>query len=212
MKMLRLRVAALHRVARVCRHIHHLRKVVRSSSSETEWVNAARDYPELLSCHTLGYNITAASDLIAVNCSAIRDGLPQSGIRLLMDIKQGIAASDVNQAQARLLLGNLHSPESRPALVRSDLTLAWQLVLSTAKLSMNSRCMRGSPCSSNPRPEHRVPWTAPIVTVLLYFLVVRTSLFGTACQEHACRGPDVARFRGSACSPSDACPFFACRC
>ena len=80
-------------------------------------MNAARDYPELLSCHTLGYNITATTDILAINRSAVRDGLPQSGIRLLMDIKQAIATPDVNQAQARLLLGNLHSPDSRPVLV-----------------------------------------------------------------------------------------------
>ncbi|CAL5227940.1 g10987 [Coccomyxa viridis] len=107
------------------RHIEHLRKVIRLSSGETKWVNAGKDYPGLLSCHTLGYNISATTDVLALDISAIRAGLPQTGIRLLMDIRQAIAACDVNRAQARLLLGNLHSPESRPALVLTDLINEW---------------------------------------------------------------------------------------
>ncbi len=92
-------------------------------------MNAGKDYPGLLSCHTLGYNISATTDVLALDLSAIRAGLPQTGIRLLMDIRQAIAACDVNRAQARLLLGNLHSPESRPALVRSA-PPAWQFMSS----------------------------------------------------------------------------------
>ncbi len=38
-------------------------------------------------------------------------------MRLLLDIRQAIAASDINQAQARLLLANLRSRESRAVLV-----------------------------------------------------------------------------------------------
>ncbi len=102
----------------VCRLIQHLEKIIGPCSGETEWVNAAKDYPELLSCYALGYNISATTDVLAADATALRAGKPQTGMRLLMDIKEAVAASDIRQGQARVLLGNLHSPESRPVLVR----------------------------------------------------------------------------------------------
>ena len=106
----------------VCSPIHHLREIIPTDSGETEWVDAAQDYPELLSGPMLGYNITAATtDVLAADRSAVSAGSPQKAMRLLVDIRRTIARSDVDQAQARLLLGNLRSPESRPVLVRSPL-------------------------------------------------------------------------------------------
>ena len=112
----------VHPVARVRRPIDHLREIIPTGSGETEWVDAAQDYPELLSGPMLGYNITSATtDVLASERSAVSAGSPQTSMRLLMDIRRTITRSDVDKAQARLLLGNLRSPESRPVMVRSPL-------------------------------------------------------------------------------------------
>ncbi len=109
----------MHPVACVCRPIHHLREIIPTYNGETEWVDAAQEYPELLSGPMLVYNITGATtDVLAAERSAVSAGSPQKAMRLLMDVRRTIARSDVNQARARLLLGNLRSPESRPVLVR----------------------------------------------------------------------------------------------
>ncbi len=110
-------IRCLISVVSVRRHITHVEKIINLGGEGIEWVNAAQDYPEFLSHQTLGYNITATTDILAAERSAINAGMPQKAMRLLMDIRKTIARSDVDQAQARLLLSNLHSPKSRPVVV-----------------------------------------------------------------------------------------------
>ncbi|CAL5229867.1 g13278 [Coccomyxa viridis] len=54
------------------RPIDHLRDIIPTGSGEIEWVDAAQDYPELLSGQMLGYNITGATtDVLAAERSAV---------------------------------------------------------------------------------------------------------------------------------------------
>ena len=104
----------------MCSFITHIKSIIHSG--DTEWVDAAQDHPQLLSHEggkRLGFTFKGTTDLMATTKrSAGGANWPRKGMRLLMDIKPHITRCDIHQAQARLVLGNIHSPESRPVMVR----------------------------------------------------------------------------------------------
>lgn len=107
--------------------MHHLKQYIRINNTENGWVDAAKD-PQLLSfagMETLGFNFKGTTDVVVATCEAIRGLLPNQGIRLLFDLKKEVTKLTAFQAQARLLLANLHSLKARPVMVslKSDLSL-----------------------------------------------------------------------------------------
>lgn len=83
-------------------------------------MDAANRHPQLLSYdgrETLGRNFKGTTDVLVADRAAIRARQPGLGMRLLFELKKKLADSDVIQAQASLLLANLHSPETRPMMV-----------------------------------------------------------------------------------------------
>ena len=108
----------------VCRAICHLKNIIslgdRDSFDGMDWVEAAEQHPHLLMYYglsTLGFDCDGTTDLAVANKSAIRVSKPELGLQLLFDLRKTITESDVMRAQARVLLGNLLSPDQRPALV-----------------------------------------------------------------------------------------------
>lgn len=115
-----LSVAASNHLMCMYRYMPHLRKIINLGSRSTEWVDAANRHPQLLSydgLETLGRNFRGTTDVLVANRSAVRALQPERGMRLLFELKKEVTKSDVIKAQARLLLANLHSPDSRPMMV-----------------------------------------------------------------------------------------------
>ncbi len=97
----------------------HLRRAV-SLSSETDWVDAANEHPHMLSydgVETLGCSFKGTTDVLVATRSAIRAFKPWLGICLLFGLKKKLSEPDVREAEACLLLANIHSTEIRPVMV-----------------------------------------------------------------------------------------------
>lgn len=120
-----------------------------------EWVDASKEYPELLSCQALGYNISATTDVMAAHPIPLHAGNPRKAIRLLMDIRKKISALHICQAEARLLLANILNPESRPVLVRlaPEFALAISAQRTCLDIHDSDYCTGGPPRSSTSCPE-----------------------------------------------------------
>ena len=117
--MLMLTPAALQRVVCVCRYIPHLKGIIKLRQ-DTDWVDAAHDYPELLSYHgkqLLGYNFEGTTDVLVAKRSAIRAHLPVKGARVLFDLRKHVTDSDLVHAQVRTVLANLHAQAEKPVVV-----------------------------------------------------------------------------------------------
>ncbi len=118
----------------VCRYIPHLKSLVGPLPNEDiEWVDASNQLPNFLgydATETLGYEFSGTASVVAIDRSAIEALEPQKGMDLLLDLRKRVTRGDVIQAQAKLLLANLHAPERRPVLVCPDL------------------CIRGVPCGA----------------------------------------------------------------
>ena len=85
-----------------------------------EWVDAAKQYPNLLSydsSQTLGYDFRGTADFLLTEKGACICFKPMLGMRLLLDISKEVTYRKLIQAQAKLLLANLHVPERRPVMV-----------------------------------------------------------------------------------------------
>ena len=98
----------------------YLRQNISLGSRSSEWVDAANHYPKLLSydgMETLGRNFRGTTNVVVADRVAIRARLPGRGMRLLFELKKKLEDRDIIQAQASLLLANLHSPELRPVMV-----------------------------------------------------------------------------------------------
>ena len=116
-----LKLAALHPVVCVCRFIPHLQKLIELGGEESEWVDATRD-PQLLSyagLANLGYNFEASTDVLVATRSAVRAHRPEMGARVLFDIRRVVTGAEIIDAEARLLLANLHAPDEKPVMVSS---------------------------------------------------------------------------------------------
>ena len=93
---------------------------MRLANRDFAWVEIGKDQPPLLrygGAVTLGRDYDGTTDAAVANCSAIRAGQPERGLQLLFDVRSLVTAADVTKAQARVLLGNLLSPEERTTLV-----------------------------------------------------------------------------------------------
>ena len=120
-RMLMLTLAALHSVVRVCRFIPHLKQIIELVGEDSEWVDATRnpqllDYPAL---QTLGFDFEGTTDVLVAERSAVRAHQPEKGARVLLDIRRTITGSEIVDAEARLVLANLHAPNEKPIMVRS---------------------------------------------------------------------------------------------
>ena len=83
------------------------------------WVHAASD-PQLLSfdgLETLGFNFRGTTDVLVATRAAIRNDVPNKRMLLLFELKKKVTTSAVYQASIKVLLANLHSPETKPAMV-----------------------------------------------------------------------------------------------
>ena len=89
---------------------------------ENGWVDAADD-PHLLSYdtqETLGFNFRGTTDVLVATRTAIRSRTPEMHMLLLFDLKKNITKPAVLQASVRLILANLHSPKTKPAMVSPE--------------------------------------------------------------------------------------------
>ena len=88
--------------------------------ADAEWVDAANDYPELLSfdgLELLGFDFKGTANVLMADGAAVRDSKPRKGMRLLFVIREKIVPCDVNSAKATLVLGNIHNPDNMPIVV-----------------------------------------------------------------------------------------------
>ena len=111
--------AALQPVVCLCRYIPHLKGIIKLGE-DSEWVDAAHNYPELLSYYgvrALGYNIEATTDVLVAKRSAVRAHLPVKGARVLFALRKQVADSDLVHAQVRTVLANLHAEAEKPVVV-----------------------------------------------------------------------------------------------
>lgn len=121
-------------VASVCihRYLPHLRKSISLGGRDMDWVNAAK-HPQLLTYYsgseTLGRKFKGTTDVVLADRMAIRTFQPERGLRLLFELKKAVEKADVIQAQASMLLANVHSPELRPMMVSPDPSLSQVRVL-----------------------------------------------------------------------------------
>ncbi len=118
-RMLTLTTAVLQSIVCLCSFISYLEKIIKVGE-DAEWVNAANNYPQLLSyygMHALGYNLEATTDVLVAKRSAVRAHLPVKGAQVLFDIRKDIADDDLIRAEVRLVLANLHAPAEKPVVV-----------------------------------------------------------------------------------------------
>lgn len=88
---------------------------------DSEWVDATRN-PQLLdysALQTLGFDFEGTTDVLVAERSAVRAHQPEKGARVLFDIRMTITGSEIVDAEARLVLANLHAPNEKPIMVRS---------------------------------------------------------------------------------------------
>ena len=112
-----------------CRLLHHLTSIIDLGQGDVEWVDAAKTYPHLLCYYgleDLGQNFTGTTDMLVADRSAVRAHAPPLGMRVLFHVTKEVADSDHIQAEAKLLISNLLSPEERPVMV-SCLHYLWHL-------------------------------------------------------------------------------------
>jgi len=101
------------------RYMPHLQKSINLGSRDIAWVDAAR-HPQLLSYdarETLGRIFKGTTAVLLASRAAIRLDEPEREMQLLFELKKAVSKANMIQAQATMLLANLHSPESRPLLV-----------------------------------------------------------------------------------------------
>ena len=104
----------------VRRFIPYIKTIISLGKEGTEWVDAARDHPDLLSLfgmETFRHNFTATTDLLVSKSLAIRAHRPEKGAQVLFDIRKEVTEAHSIQAEARLVLANLHAPAERPVMV-----------------------------------------------------------------------------------------------
>ncbi len=97
-----------------------MQQIIGTGNANLEWVDAANDYPELLSfdgLEQLGFDFKGTANVLVADTAAMREAQPRKGMRLLFVIREEIAPCDVNCAKATLVLGNGHNPENRPIVV-----------------------------------------------------------------------------------------------
>lgn len=124
--------------------MQHLEQHISLDSRMLGWVDAAKDQ-DLLSfagSETLGFNFKGTTDVLVAIREAIKDLLPNRGMLLLIELKKQLTSTAVLQAQARLLLANLHSPETRPVMVSLDFGLS--LMHSGRSHNITSACAQTS--------------------------------------------------------------------
>ena len=105
---------------------HTCKKSINLGSRDINWVDAAK-YPQLLSydgLETLGRSFKGTTDVLLASRAAIRLSQPERKMLLLFELQKTISKYDMIQAQAIMLLANLHSPESRPLLVCLEFRLS----------------------------------------------------------------------------------------
>ncbi|CAL5225911.1 g8702 [Coccomyxa viridis] len=113
------------------RYIPYLRNMISLGSTDTEWVNTARDYPELLNFFRPEpslYDFYGTTDVAVVQRSAVRARQPEKGLLVLFDISRDISEVDHAKAMMRVLVANLKSPETRPIVVKTDLQKQWYVL------------------------------------------------------------------------------------
>ncbi len=133
----------------VCRAVCHLKNIISLGDSGTftriDWVDTVEEHPRLLLYYglsTLGFEFDGTTDLAVANKSAIRVGKPELGLRLLFDLRKTITKSDIMKAQARVLLGNLLSPDQRPMMVSPrELMLVPSFLLNTVQRKLSLALM-----------------------------------------------------------------------
>ena len=99
--------------------MEHLSKNISIDNRLNGWVDVAR-HLQLLSFdgkETLGFNFKGTTDVLVATRAAIRCLAPNLKMRLLFTLKKNVTESAIYQAQLSLLLANLHSPETKPAMV-----------------------------------------------------------------------------------------------
>ena len=104
----------------VCRFIPHLKNLIELGGEDSEWVDATGD-PHLLSyagLRKLGFNFKASTDILVAKRITVRAHQPGKGARVLFDIRRAVTGADIVDAEAKLVLANLHAPDEKPIMMR----------------------------------------------------------------------------------------------
>ncbi|CAL5225910.1 g8701 [Coccomyxa viridis] len=99
---------------------------------DMEWVNTARDYPQLLNFfppHPSPFESYGTTDVAVVLRSAVRAKQPEKGLLVLFDINvNGDMDEDAHgKALIRLTVANFKSPDTRPIVVQTNMKDKWHL-------------------------------------------------------------------------------------
>ena len=119
------------------RYMSHLDTYVNIDKQKNGWVDAASE-PELLSfvgSETLGFNFKGTTDVLVATRTAILNCAPDLEMRLLFKLKKESPGSALNQARLSLLLANLHSPVTKPAMVSLESGLSLIRSVTSRKLA-----------------------------------------------------------------------------
>ena len=108
------------------RYMPFLSKNIKLGCRDVTWVETATTHPQLLSSDTynsLGCNLRGNTDVVVAERSAAKLGIPQSGLRLLLELRKAIKADDVCQALGALIVANLFCPELQRIMVSTVLVV-----------------------------------------------------------------------------------------
>ncbi|CAL5225924.1 g8717 [Coccomyxa viridis] len=108
------------------RYIPHINNIIHlpAANKDFEWVDAATKEPHLLSydsSQTLGYEFRGTAAVLLTEKQTRMCFKPMLCAHLLLEVNKELTDRNVIQAQAKLLLANMHDPERRPVLVLTDL-------------------------------------------------------------------------------------------
>ena len=124
----------------LCRYIPHINNIIHlpAANKDFEWVDAATKEPHLLSydsSQTLGYEFRGTAAVLLTEKQTRMCFKPMLCAHLLLEVNKELTDRNVIQAQAKLLLANMHDPERRPVLVSRFMDVP------------HSMCMKGHLCS-----------------------------------------------------------------
>ena len=115
----------------------HLNTYIKINKRTIGWVDAAKNnqllnYPSL---EKLGFNFKGTTDVLVATRTAILNSTPNVEMLLLLKLKKKSPGSALNQARLSLLLANLHSPKTKPAMVSLESGLSLIRSVTSHKLA-----------------------------------------------------------------------------
>ena len=115
----------------------NLNTYIDTDDQENGCVDAARDpgFLTLAGSETLGFDFKGSTDVLVASRLAILNCAPDLEMRLLFKLQKKSPGAALNQARLSVLLANLHSPETKPALVSLESGLSLMRSVTSHKLA-----------------------------------------------------------------------------